>query len=107
MVSRPLRTDLATLSDIGSECLKASGVISLEQETIFRFSMRLSVMGLPVVQRVHQRAILRENFGYAAIEMRIFHAGREALDKCLSGARFSRGQGIIVDSIIRKDEGLP
>jgi hypothetical protein len=28
---------------------KASGVISLEQETIFRFSMRLSVMVLPVL----------------------------------------------------------
>jgi len=55
-------------------------------------------MRLPVVRLVLERAILRENSGYAAIEMRIFRAGGELPDKCLSGSRFSRGQGIIVNS---------
>jgi hypothetical protein len=56
-------------------------------------------MGLPVDRLVHVRAILRENSGYAAIENRIFRAGREVSDKCLYRSRFSREQGIIVDSL--------
>ena len=100
MVSRPLRTDFATFSDIGSRRLNASGVISLEQETIFRSSMRLSVMDFQLSGVVHEPAILRENYVQE-------EGNYPASDKCLSGSQFSRGQGIIVNSIILMNEALP